>query len=519
MMGFVLATLGPALLVSGLIFPSVLCWLSSQGKDPYGSQLGILLAVNGVGGLVGVEMVQHAVMPLLGVHGAMGVVGMVYGMVSLSLALALRRKGARVRTLWVPGTALGIITVLLVGKLLYLPLIHPRPTQKISFKTLSIAAGPEGVVAVTESDELGRGIVMYNQYVLGSTRGLFDEQRQAHLPILLHPQPSHVGFIGVATGITAGSALVHDEVEELTAIELSDLVAQASQRYFSDVNNQLFEDPRARILVEDGRIVIAACPEQFDVLIGDLFLPWRPGIGRLYSLEHFASCKQALRSGGLFCQLIPAYQFNQTQLEVLIHTLLQVFSTLELFSLEFDTETPVLALIGFRDSKLQWDHLGARCAHLRSKGVIVDPVLRHPEGLAMLYVGRLSTPVNAQSPINTLAHPRIELQAGLELVTGKWKQGTFLKGRRWLNISQLLKTQVSMTSSLHLDIEAYSKLGLTLTQWDLLCREEAAGAGPLGRKIYQNLPDVLKEDQGMDTDTWLGWSALLQPPPLGPFNP
>ncbi len=207
---------------------------------------------------------------------------------------------------------------------------------------------------------------------------------QAHLPITLHPAPRKVAMIGLATGITAGAALLHDQVESLTAIELSQLVTEACKKHFGPFNGGIFTDPRAQVVVEDGRTYIASCVDRFDVIVGDLFLPWRPGVGRLYSLEHFQAVRRALRSGGLFCQMLPMYQFNRDQQETVLATLLQVFPEAHLFRLSFNSRMPVLAMVVFREGDLDWSGLKARCDQIRTADKISDIVIRHHEAIAML---------------------------------------------------------------------------------------------------------------------------------------
>ncbi len=177
MTGYVLCSFGPCLLLAGLVLPLVFSWLGSAGGDPHGRRWGWLLAVNGLGGIVGAEAAQRLAMPVVGMHGAMVVWGLGYA--ALAAALVFMNTGWRgvVGPVWRPVGVMGMIVALGLFWVLRLPLIHPNPTKEIQFKTLDVQAGPEGLIAVTQSEELGRGIVMFNQYVLGSTAGMADERR------------------------------------------------------------------------------------------------------------------------------------------------------------------------------------------------------------------------------------------------------------------------------------------------------------------------------------------------------
>ena len=71
-----------------------------------------------------------------------------------------------------------------------------------------------------------------------------DEERwQAHLPVLLHPSPQRVAFLGTGTGITAGASLVHP-VAQIVALEIVPEVVAAARQDFADVNAGVMDDPR-----------------------------------------------------------------------------------------------------------------------------------------------------------------------------------------------------------------------------------------------------------------------------------
>lgn len=510
MTGYVLVTIGPSLLLTGLVLPMVFTWFSEEGGDSYGRRWGWLLAVNGVGGIVGAEVAQHLVMPVVWMHLGLGVFGLGYGALAAWMVWVNDGWRAWRGEIWRPIGVMVVILVISAVWLIHLRPIHPAPTKKIKFKMLDVAAGSEGVVVVTESDELGRGIVMFNQYVLGSTAGMADEQRQAHLPIILHSQPRRVAFIGLATGITAGAALMHDNVESVTAIELSKLVANACQRHFSSFTNDLFADPRTDVVVEDGRTYIASCEDRFDVIMGDLFLPWRPGVGRLYSLEHFQAVRRSLRAGGLFCQMLPMYQFSQDQQEVVLTTFLQVFPQAYLFRLGFNAGMPVLAIVGFKDGDMDWEGMDARCRRLRERNKISDPLIRHHEGIGMLYMGSVMADDWPSGVINTLGNAWIELTAGQDFVTGKWGHDYFMDGSQWLAFERRMNDRLRSARRVPGLRPDLSRLGTQITRWAAI-RDDASGARDhLYRQIHLAMPPSLKEDLDADHSAWHGWPALLR---------
>ena len=65
--------------------------------------------------------------------------------------------------------------------------------------------GASGIVTVVDAgDDLQ--LRLDNYYVLGGSAAERSERRQGLLPLLLHPEPRRVAFVGLATGITASAA-------------------------------------------------------------------------------------------------------------------------------------------------------------------------------------------------------------------------------------------------------------------------------------------------------------------------
>jgi spermidine synthase len=202
----------------------------------------------------------------------------------------------------------------------------------------------QAIVAVTQANN-NLLIKVDNYYSLGGTAARTYEEAQADIPLIVHPSPRRVFFLGLGTGITAGAAL-HHQVEHVTACEIIPEVVTAAQRHFEPYTNGLFEDPRARILVEDGRQHLLTTAERYDVIVADLFIPWQAGAGSLYTREHFRLARSRLRPGGLFAQWLPLYQLSKEDTFVIMRTMLEEFPQVTLWRGDFMPDHPIVALIG-----------------------------------------------------------------------------------------------------------------------------------------------------------------------------
>ncbi len=409
--GIVLVTIGPAFFIAGLIFPLLLTQISGRGNKAAG-QLAGLLALNGLGGFLGAELAYRYLLPLAGAFGALALVGVGYAVIAFLLALSTNQTRIAFVAL-----AFLVSAIWLLKPVSKLPMVNPH----LGFRTLEQWSGREGSVAVVEDKSGNRSILMSNQYMLGGTAAKQSQERQAWLPLLLHPSPREVGFIGLATGTTPGAALADERVERVTAIEISPLVNHAARRYFTEVNRDIHNNPRANIVIEDGRTFLAASREKYDVIAGDLFLPWGPGEARLFSLEHFDAVRLALKKGGIFCQWLPLYQLTPSQLETIAATFQAVFPETYLFASPAGVPMPVLALVGFRGEATEQGEL--LFPQLES-----NPLAEKFDDIEAYYLGKWHPTGSVK--LNTLGNLAIELDAGRQRVTGH--QGSkYFHGARW----------------------------------------------------------------------------------------
>lgn len=489
LLALTLTAFGPAVLVAGCVFPLAMRWAEERSGDQHHRTLGVLLAVNGLGGFLGAEIAYRWLMPVLGVHVGTGVLALTYVLAALGLAVPARTSNSRIG--WkVPAVGGVACLAILWISLRTLPLVNPH----MGLRVLEHRAGRDGTLAVVEHDRLGRAILVANQYMLGSTGVRYDQERLGHLPLMLHPRPDQVAFIGLATGITAGAAVQHDAVGAVTVVELSPLVVEAAARHFSNFNHDVTRSPRVRVLEEDGRTVIAAAPGRFDVIIGDLFLPWAPGAGRLFSREHFESVRTALRPGGVYCQWLPMHQLTEDQWRRVAATFGSVFGDVWMFQGTYRSQAPSLALVGYREAALDWEGVRARCDHERQKGGVRDPLMRHAEGVASLFLGRHDWRPGSHG-LNTLGNAWLELDAGRLLVAGGSDPG-YLRGTRWQAFLSTLPPAESGLTGLP---GRWPAAGITLTG-----RTSDPRAAPSAGSVASLIPPGVLSDSGAD---WTHWSG------------
>src|SRR6185503_15255902 len=107
------------------------------------------------------------------------------------------------------------------------------------------------------------------------------------------------------------------------------------------------QQPNLKLHIADARRFVRSSVEQYDVIVADLFHPYRDGAGALYTQEHFAAVRGRLATNGLFCQWLPLHQLDEPTLRVVIQTFLKEFPNAQAWLLRFNVNVPVLGLVGW----------------------------------------------------------------------------------------------------------------------------------------------------------------------------
>ena len=157
-----------------------------------------------------------------------------------------------------------------------------------------------------------------------STRAdMLTQKLLAHLPLLLHSNPRQVGIVGLGSGVTLASALVHP-IGSVDVVEISPEVVEASA-HFADVNRRGLDDPRTRLVRGDGRTHLSLTSRRYDVVISEPSNPWMAGVAALFTQEFFRAVRSRLAPGGIFCQWAHTYDVSDADLRSIVATFRAVF--------------------------------------------------------------------------------------------------------------------------------------------------------------------------------------------------
>lgn len=413
-MGF--GGIGFSVIALGTVFPFLMKAVEQRVRRP-ARMLGRLLAWNTLGAIVGSLVAGFLMLPLLGMWGSLRLLTLVQLQAVWLVPLAWKRPDLILR-----GAALALIVLLFT---LLNPLKLPVMGQidlKSPDELLEVWEASDCTVAVVRTHGGHLAIKINGSYALGSTAALAEQRNQSVIPLHLHPETKSICYIGVGTGMSVNGALDRERfplVERVVACELSPSVIEAAKRWMPPFGNNLFEDPRCEIRIEDGRHHLMATPERYDMINADLFLPYRRGTGSLYSLDHYRVVAERLNPGGVFVQWLPLYQITEFEFGVIVNTMLQVFDEVTMWRNNFAPGQEKVALIG--SSQVQApalvplrDREGMiqAVADLQPRFTTPDMVMVEAETMPFFYAGNLGAAreLFAAYPINSDDRPVIEFQ-------------------------------------------------------------------------------------------------------------
>jgi tetratricopeptide (TPR) repeat protein len=168
----------------------------------------------------------------------------------------------------------------------------------------------------------------------------------AHIPALLHGDPKSVVVIGLGTGQTARSFLVHD-IQRLDCVEIEDGLVDLVAKHFESA---WMRDPRVHLIVEDGRNYVTHTSDQYDLISIEVGQIYRPRVAAFYTADFYERVRSRLRPGGLVCQFLPIEFFGPGEFRTMVATMLQVFPQSVLWY-----NTAELLLIGTEGQQIMLD--------------------------------------------------------------------------------------------------------------------------------------------------------------------
>ena len=118
--------------------------------------------------------------------------------------------------------------------------------------------------------------------------------------MLLHPLPRDVLIIGGGEGATLREVLVHGTVRSATMVDLDGELVELCREHLPQWHRGAFDDPRVRLVIDDGRKFVAEDDGFYDVVVIDVVDMLDNGPAQaLYTVEFYQLLRQRLRPEGI----------------------------------------------------------------------------------------------------------------------------------------------------------------------------------------------------------------------------
>jgi len=451
-------SIGPACLLLGAVFPFLM-----KGEQQFathaGKSFGRLSALNTIGAILGSLVCGFLLLQWLGMWRSIQVVAISYLLIALLTPTAKNRINRAAKA--------AALTMIVLALTLLNPTKLPTSTTKTADGQKETIVekweASDCTVTVVKNSRGNFAIKINSNYGLGSTEDPL-QMFQARIPLLAFPDTDSVFFLGMGTGITAGEALDKNDfkkIEKVVVSELSPSVAAASKKYFAggtgepDLTNGLYVDPRAKVLIEDGRNHLMGTRDQYAMINADLFLPYGRGTGDLYSREHFQQVKNRLTTDGVFVQWLPLYQVSEQEFGIIANTMLSVFPQVSLWRGNFQPGAERVALVGHQnhspvpactlDVERDKQYAVAGASHLDMQELML-PINR--QTILLFYCGNLTLAADlfAEYPLNTDDRPIIEFGTPRSLHRTKEQGKPHFVGARFADLVDKIQTRTPPAS-------------------------------------------------------------------------
>lgn len=332
----------PAAFFAGMTLPLFTLALLRRGGGE--KQIGRVYATNTLGAIIGVLLMVHVLIPVMGVRLSIIFAGVADAVLGLYLLYAISPKPrslglalAGLATLAVGGATLvwgqhdpralvaGVFrtaraTVSDQVKILYL---HDGKTA-----TVSSSVGPDGIVNIATNGKPDASLI---PDMAGTTTA--DEVTMimaGALPLVMHPKPEEIAVIGWGSGLTTHTLLGSSIPKEVHTIEIEQSMHDAARNFGTRVA-RAYDDPRSKLHIDDARTYFSMGNKKFDVIVSEPSNPWVSGVASLFTVEFYEFLRRHLKQDGMLVQWVQAYELNDELLGTMIAALIQVFPDSDLY--------------------------------------------------------------------------------------------------------------------------------------------------------------------------------------------
>ncbi len=311
----------------GAAFP-LLCAAYGRHVQTLGRRVGLLFAVNTAGTVLGSLLPVFVLVPVVGIQKSIMLVSVLYGAMGLAVLAGGAGENRRMAV-----SAAGVYAAVLV---VFVLLVPSNLCQRVFLATDFTLArhtdiqfyreGRTGTAIVTRDRANNCRTVYING--VGEVPLLYPHElcfkMIGDLGPMLQADPDEVLMICFGGGVAAGATSQMPEVKHLTIVDLEKSVVEAAE-LLPEENNGLLSNPKAHVVIDDGRNYIMMSHKKWPVIVSDSTHPKSGDSWVLYTREFYRLVQEHLTDDGVFIEWVPTHRLCTEEFRIIVRTFQSVF--------------------------------------------------------------------------------------------------------------------------------------------------------------------------------------------------
>ncbi len=187
---------------------------------------------------------------------------------------------------------------------------------------------------IVETGAYGKALVLDGKWQSCTADEFLYHEPLVHPAMLHHGAPRSVLILGGGEGATAREVLRWRTVERATMVDIDGEVVTACREHLSEMHQNVFDDSRLEVVIEDALNILDGATQTWDVIISDLSDPIEDGPSfKLFTKEYFEKAGRVLSPNGVFVlQAGPLSPAELTMHARLVRTMKAVFDQVQSYS-------------------------------------------------------------------------------------------------------------------------------------------------------------------------------------------
>ncbi|MGA1869111.1 MAG: tetratricopeptide repeat protein [bacterium] len=220
------------------------------------------------------------------------------------------------------------LAALIVCYILFQPsLIHNLTNSNALEKEEKVLFTKEGAMAYAEVKEYHEKISVHIDGKSISSKSLL-----AHIPMVLHRNPTQVLLLGLGNGVTLHSVKEY-RPDSIDCVESANELIEATL-YYQRIEHPTLNDPKQHIINRDIREYLTFTKNMYDVIISHPASRWPATAQEFLTFEFFQLCSQRLQPDGIIVINLSTRGIKEEQFKSILYTCAHVFPFLSLWEVD-----------------------------------------------------------------------------------------------------------------------------------------------------------------------------------------